>query len=165
MSDNNRSLIAMLVLSAAGLVGIAVNEGYTTKAVPDAVKGVAVPTSGFGTTGGIKMGDSTTPVAALQRMLVDVQSYESFIKKCVKVPLYPYEYDAYVDLAYNIGPSKFCSSMVVKKANALDYTGACDAILNWRKAGEADCSVPGNKVCGGLWARRQNTRKQCLGQV
>jgi len=165
MSDNNRSFIAMLVLSAAGLVGIAVNEGYTTKAVPDAVKGIAVPTNGFGTTGGVRMGDSTTPVAALQRTLADVQTYESFIKKCVKVPLYQHEYDAYVDLAYNIGPSAFCGSTVVKRANALDYTGACDAILNWRKVGTVDCSVPGNKVCGGLWARRQQTRKQCLGEA
>ena len=165
MSDNNRSLIATLVLSAVGLVGIAVNEGYTTKAVPDAVKGRAVPTSGFGTTGGVKMGDSTTPVAALQRTLADVQDYEAFIKKCVKAPLYQHEYDAYVDLAYNIGPSAFCGSTVVKKANALDYTGACDAILNWRKVGNVDCSVPGNKVCGGLWARRLKTNKQCLGEL
>lgn len=164
MSDNNRSLIAALVLSAAGLVGIAVNEGYTSTAVPDPVKGKAVPTSGFGTTGGVKMGDSTTPVAALQRTLADVQTYESFIKKCVKVPLYQHEYDAYVDLAYNIGPGAFCSSTVVKRANALDYAGACDAILNWRRVGTVDCSVPGNRVCGGLWARRQKTRSMCLGE-
>lgn len=165
MSDNNRSLIAALVLSAAGLVGIAVNEGYTTTAVPDAVKGTAVPTSGFGTTGGVKMGDSTTPVAALQRTLADVQTYESFIKRCVKVPLYQYEYDAYVDLAYNIGPGAFCSSTVVKRANALDYSGACNAFLNWRKVGTVDCSVPGNKTCYGLWERRKRMRSQCLGEA
>jgi len=41
MSDNNRSSIAMLVLSAAGLVGIAVNEGYSDRAYPDPVLGNA----------------------------------------------------------------------------------------------------------------------------
>lgn len=165
MSDNNRSLIAMLALSAAGLVGIAVNEGYTSKAVPDVVKGVAVPTIGFGTTGGVKMGDTTTPVAALQRKLTDVQNFEGSIKQCVKVPLHQHEYDAFVDLAYNIGPAAFCGSTVVKKANSGDYSGACDAILKWHFVGSVDCSAPGNKTCPGLWARRQQTRSLCLGNA
>lgn len=176
MSDNNRSLIAMLVLSAAGLVGIAVNEGYTAKAVPDPVKGTAVPTFGFGTTGGVKMGDTTTPVAALQRLQRDVQTFEGAIKKCVTVPLYQYEYNVYVNLAYNIGTGKsgvvdgFCEarrggpSTLVQRLNAKDYSGACEAILQWRKVGDVDCSIPGNKVCGGLWTRRQELRRQCLGE-
>ena len=66
MTTQNRSLIAALMLSAAGLVGIAVDEGYTERAVPDPVKGVAVPTIGFGTTGGVHMGDTTTPVKAFK---------------------------------------------------------------------------------------------------
>ena len=165
MSDNNRSLIAALVLSAAGLVGIAVNEGYSDRAYPDPVLGKRVPTIGFGTTGNVQMGDTTTPVKALQRKLSDVNAFEGAIKQCVKVPLHQYEYDAYVDLAYNIGPSAFCGSTVVRLANALDYTGACDAMLNWRRVGTVDCSSPGNKVCGGLWLRRQKTRSLCLGQL
>lgn len=175
MSENNRALIAALVLSAAGLVGIAVDEGYTAKAVPDPVKGTAVPTNGFGTTGGVKMGDTTTPVAALQRLQRDVQTFEGGIKKCVKVPLYPYEYNAYVNLAYNIGLGKsgvadgFCEarrggpSTLVQRLNAYDYTGACNAILMWHKVGDTDCSAPGNKTCPGLWKRRLELHKQCLG--
>ena len=177
MSTSNRSLIASLVLSAAGLVGIAVNEGYTDKAVPDPVKGTAVPTIGFGTTGGVKMGDTTTPVKALQRKLSDVQKFEGAIKQCVKVPLHQYEYDVYVDLASNTGTGKagvsdgFCElkaggpSTLVKRLNAQDYVGACDAILQWKKSGTVDCSVPGNGVCEGLWKRRQRMRKKCLGEV
>jgi lysozyme len=76
MNPPNRTLITSLVLSAAALVGIAVDEGYTPRAVPDPVKGTAVPTIGFGTTGGVRMGDTTTPVAALQRKLTDIQSFE-----------------------------------------------------------------------------------------
>lgn len=165
MSNSNRSLIASLVLSAAGLVGIAVNEGYTDKAVPDPVLGTKVPTIGFGTTGGVKMGDTTTPVKALKRKLSDIQSFEGALKQCVTAPLHQYEYDAFIDLAYNIGPTAFCSSTLVKKLNAQDYQGACDAILQWRRVGGTDCSLPGNKTCSGLWARRQQTRKKCLGEV
>ena len=177
MTSDNRTLIAVLVLSAAGLVGIAVDEGYTSRAVPDPVKGTAVPTIGFGTTGGVKMGDTTTPVKALQRKLTDVRGFEGALKRCVKVPLHQYEYDAYVNLAYNIGPGKsgvadgFCEakwggpSALVQRLNALDYAGACDAILMWKKAGGVDCSTPGNKQCAGLWARRLKTRSQCLGEV
>lgn len=162
MSDN-RMWLAALVLSAAGLVGIAVDEGYSDKAIPDPVKGKAVPTIGFGTTGGVKMGDTTTPVKALQRKLQDVQGYENALKHCVTVPLYQHEFDAYIDLSYNIGSSAFCGSTLVKRLNAGDYPGACDAILMWRRVGNVDCSAPGNKTCSGLWARRQRLRQQCLG--
>jgi lysozyme len=165
MSTDNRTLIAALVLSAAGLVGIAVDEGYTSRAVPDPVKGTAVPTIGFGTTGGVKMGDTTTPVKALQRKLTDVQQFEGALKQCVKVPLHQHEYDAYINLAYNIGPTAFCNSTIVKRLNALDYPGACNAVLKWKYVGDVDCSVPGNQQCAGLWARRLKTRGQCLGEV
>ena len=176
MADPNRSLIAVLVLSAAGVVGIAVDEGYTSQAVPDPVLGVAVPTIGFGTTGpDVHMGDSTTPPKALGRMLSDIQKFEGAVKRCVTVPLHQYEYDAYINLSYNIGIGKsgvadgFCESKrggpstLVKRLNAYDYKGACDAILMWRKAGDVDCSTPGNKRCPGLWARRQRLHRQCLG--
>lgn len=176
MSDNNRSLIATLVLSGAGLVGIAVSEGYSAKAYPDPVLGAKVPTIGFGTTGGVRMGDITTPVKALERKLSDVQQFESAIKQCVTAPLHQYEYDAYVNLAYNIGSGKsgvadgFCwskrggYSTLVQRLNAQNYAGACDAILMWKKAGDVDCSVPGNKVCWGLWERRLRLHSKCLGQ-
>ena len=176
MNTDNRTFIAILALSAAGFVGLAVDEGYTAKAVPDPVKGTKVPTLGFGSTGGIKMGDTTTPHKAMQRTLTDVQAFEGALKRCVKVPLYQYEYDAYVNLAYNIGAGKsgvadgFCEakrggpSTLVKRLNAYDYKGACDAILDWRFVGDVDCSVPGNKSCSGLWTRRQRLHRQCLGQ-
>ena len=54
-------------------------------------------------------------------------------------------------------------STLVTRLNALDYAGACDAILMWRRVGGVDCSTPGNKVCSGLWARRVRLHQQCLG--
>lgn len=170
-----RVVIAALSLSAAGLVGIALNEGYTDRAIPDPVHGTKVPTIGFGTTEGVRMGDTTTPPRALQRALADVSKFEGALKGCVRVPLHQHEYDAYVDLAYNIGPGKsgvvdgFCwakrggPSNLVSRLNAEDYEGACNAILDWRFAGKQDCCAPGNRTCGGLCARRHKLQAQCLG--
>ena len=161
----SRQLLATLAFSAAGLVGLAVHEGYTDRAIPDPVKGTAVPTIGFGSTQGVKMGDTTTPVAALQRKLSDVQAFEGALKRCVNVPLHQYEYDAYINLSYNIGSAAFCSSTIVKRLNASDYAGACNAILDWKYVGKVDCSASGNRVCPGLWKRRQQLHKQCLGDA
>ena len=149
----DRTKIASLVLSALALVGIATHEGYTpTPVIP--VPG-DVPTIGFGTTEGVKPGDKTDPVRALQRTMRDIEAKESAVKKCVKVPLYQYEYDAYISLAYNIGTGNFCGSTLVKKLNAQDYAGACKEILRWDRAQ--------GKVVKGLTVRRQTEYKQCTG--
>lgn len=155
-----RVAIVSLSLSAAGLVGLVAREGYTDSAVIP-IPG-DVPTIGFGTTGGVKMGDRTTPVAALKRALQDVNKFEGALKRCVKVPLHQREYDVYVDFAYNIGPGAFCSSTLVKKLNVEDYEGACAEITNWRQAAGKDCSIRANR-CYGLWERRLKARTQCEG--
>jgi len=149
----NRNAISALVLSAVALVGLATHEGYSDKSIIP-IKG-DVPTIGFGTTEGVKLGDTTTPIKALQRAMADVQKFEGAVKKCVKVPLYQYEYDAYILLSYNIGTGAFCSSTLVKKLNAQDYAGACKEILRWNRAQ--------GRVVAGLTNRRQKEHTQCLG--
>lgn len=159
---NKRQSIGALALSAVALVGIALNEGYSDKAITP-VPG-DVPTIGFGTTQGVKIGDKITPPKALARALADVQKYEGAVKKCVTVPLTQNEYDAYIDLAYNIGTAAFCGSTAVKRLNAYDYTGACEAILLFKKFQGRDCSLLENKhLCGGIWTRRQAAHQQCTG--
>lgn len=157
-----RTAIVTLSLSAAGLVGIVAQEGYTDHAVIPAPGDV--PTIGFGSTEGVKMGDRTTPPQALARALTDVQRYEGALKRCVTVPLHQHEYDAYVDLAYNIGPAAFCSSTLVRKLNTQDYAGACDEILRWTRFNGRDCRAPENaRICGGLVTRREAGHAKCLG--
>lgn len=151
--SSSRTRVAALLLSAAGLVGLVVHEGYSDRAIIP-IPG-DVPTIGFGTTDGVKMGDTITPPQALQRALTDVSKFEGALKRCVKVPLHQYEYDAMVQLAYNIGGTAFCNSTVVRRVNAGDYAGACDAFLMW------DRSV--GKVVRGLQLRRQAERRLCLG--
>lgn len=154
MANTPRVLIAALALSAAGFVGIAQHEGYTDRAVIP-VPG-DVPTIGFGTTGGVKLGDSTTPPRALARALVDVNKFESGVKQCVHAPMYQYEYDAYVSLAYNIGSANFCGSTLVRKLNAGDYAGACAEISKWTKQGGRELQ--------GLVNRRAEERAKCEGR-
>lgn len=148
-----RTHIAGLVLSASALVGLAVHEGFSDKAYTP-VPG-DVPTIGFGTTEGVKMGDRITAPQALVRALQDAQKFEGALKQCVKVPLHQYEYDAALQLSYNIGSSAFCKSTVVKRFNAGDYEGACDAFLMWDKFQ--------GKPLRGLTLRREQERRLCLG--
>jgi len=148
-----RIAISALALSASALVGIAVHEGYS----PVAYRPVPgdLPTIGFGTTDGVKMGDRTDPVQALTRKLADVQRFEGALRQCVRVPLHQHEYDAFLSLAYNIGPGAFCSSTLVRRLNAGDYAGACAEILRWDR-------FQGQPLRG-LTLRRQAEHRQCLG--
>lgn len=155
-----RLLPTVLSLSAVGLVGIALSEGFSQTAYPDPVKGVQVPTVCYGETSGVKMGDTYSPQECLKRLNTSIKRYESEIKSCVKVPLYQAEYDAYTDLAYNIGGDKFCQSSIVARLNKGDYYGACAGILLFYRAGKEDCRT--SKKCGGLWKRRQELLLQCL---
>jgi lysozyme len=148
----DRIRLTALGLSAAALVGIATFEGYSPTTYLDIV---GIPTIGFGTTQGVKPGQKTDPVSALQRKLSDVQKFEGAIKQCVTVPLHQYEYDAYLSLAYNIGSGAFCSSTLVKKLNKQDYEGACREILRWNRAG--------GKVVRGLSVRREKEYRTCIG--
>jgi len=162
--NNPRTAIAALAFSAASLIGLAISEGYTDQAIIP-TKG-DVPTLGFGTTtrpdgSAVRMGDRTNPVDALQRKARDISKFEGALKTCVKVPLHQAEYDVYVDHAYNIGSGAFCTSSIVRRLNAQDYAGACDAILMWRRVDQQDCSVPGNRVCWGLWERRLASHAKC----
>ena len=149
-----RQDIAAISLSAAALVAIVLHEGYRSDAyIPVAGD---IPTIGFGTTSGVKLGDRTTPEKALQVAMKDVQSYEGAVKSCVTVPLSQNEYDAFISLSYNIGANAFCKSTLVKKLNAGDYVGACNQILRWDKFK--------GQTLGGLTKRRQEEYKKCIGQ-
>lgn len=148
-----RVAISALVLSASTLVGIALNEGYTDNAVIP-VKG-DVPTVGFGTTQGVRMGDKTTPPRALVRLLSDADEYSRAVKRCAPVPMYQHEFDSTVSFVYNVGPTAFCNSTMAKKFRSGDYTGACNELPKW-------VYVKGRRVQG-LVNRREAERKLCLG--
>jgi len=158
-----RTTIAALSLSASGLIALVMSEGYSDKAIIP-VPG-DVPTIGFGSTRNVRMGETTNPIAALARAGREInQDYEAVLKRCVTAPLYQHEYDVYVDMAYNVGAHKFCSSTIVRRVNSGDYEGACEAILMWKKYKGLDCSLAVNsRICGGIWTRRLKAKAECLG--
>ena len=149
----DRKHVATISLSATALVALLLHEGYREHAyIP--VPG-DVPTIGFGSTTGVKLGDRTSAEKALQLALRDVQGFEGAIKECVTVPLHQHEYDAYISLSYNIGSNAFCRSTLVRRLNEGDYTGACNQILRWDQFK--------GKPLAGLTKRRQEEHKKCLG--
>ena len=154
MDNKIRIGIGALAVSATALVSIALNEGYRGEAYKDAV---GVPTVGYGETKGVTMKSRTTPDRALVQLLSSANSHADDIRQCIKVPLYQHEFDAYVSLAYNIGAKNFCGSTLVKKLNAGDYTGACEQIRRWDRAG--------GKVLAGLTKRREQEYRMCMGDV
>ena len=172
MANNvQRTGIAALVLSAAGLVHIATREGYVAVAMVP-VPG-DVPTIGFGTTQGVKLGDKITPPKALERSLSDIAKYEGAVKQCVTAPLYQREYDAYISLAYNIGPVRFCASTIPAKLAAGQYQAACETILDFDGFRDRTKPMVKNPKTGrmefplirlrGLTTRRQSEYRMCLG--
>jgi lysozyme len=150
----NRVHVGALVLSASTLVGIALHERY----VPQAMIPVPgdVPTIGFGTTEDVKLGDRITVERALVRLLSDASKFEAAVKRCAPVPMYQYEFDAYVSLTYNIGETAFCNSTLAKQLKAGNYEAACKEILKWDNFK--------GKPLRGLTIRRQKEYQQCLGQ-
>jgi len=148
-----RTKIGALILSAAVLIGIANHEKFSEVAyIP--VPG-DVPTIGFGTTTGVKLGDKITVERALIRLEEDANRFAAAIKRCAPVPMYQYEFDAYVSLTYNIGEGAFCRSTLVKKLLVGDYAGACKEILRWDKFK--------GRTLRGLTNRRLHEYNQCMG--
>lgn len=154
MKVATRVAVGLLSLTAAGLVSIANLEGFRSEAyIP--VPG-DVPTIGFGSTEGVQMGDTITVAEGLNRLQKDVREAEDAVRRCVKVPLYPHEYSAYVSLAYNIGGKAFCDSTLVRKLNSGDYSGACEEIKRWTYAGGRELQ--------GLKNRRAVEYAKCIGR-
>lgn len=149
-----RAAVSSLVVGAALLVGITKQEGFPLEAIIP-VPG-DVPTIGPGRTEGVKMGDKTEPVRELVYLLNNLEGkYAAGVRRCVTVPLYQHEFDAYVSLTYNIGVSAFCGSTLVRKLNTGDYAGACREVLRWDKFR--------GKPLRGLTLRREAEYRQCMG--
>ena len=135
-------------------------EGFRSKAYPDAV---GVWTIGYGTTASAGAGISPKPGMEITQddaeryLQIAVQKFAAKVEDAIKVSVNENQFGALVSLAYNIGPSAFAKSTVVKRLNAGDYQGAADAIMMWDKAG--------GKVLKGLQRRRKAERQLFLTPV
>jgi lysozyme len=160
-----RTAVAILTLSAAGFVGIAMNEGYSDKAIIP-VPG-DVPTIGLGSTKRddgtpVQMTDRITPQKAIRRSVKDIGKDEKVLRNCFgDAELYQHEWDAFVDLSYNVGAWGVCRSSIIPKVKSGRYEAACNTILDFKKAAGRDCSIRLNG-CYGVWTRRLEMNKLCL---
>ena len=160
-----RVAFAALTLSAAGFAGLVLEESYTDRAVVP-TKGDR-PTVGFGSTfrddgTPVQMGDTITPARAVARSVAHVAKDESGLKRCVTGALSQAEYDILLKFAYQYGVRATCASSIVRNINAGNYAQACDGYTLYRYSAGYDCSIPGNRVCGGVWTRNLERREQCL---
>lgn len=184
-----RQAVAVLSLSAVGLIGLVAHEGYTDKAIIPA-QGDR-PTVGFGSTvhedgSPVKPGDTTTPVRALIKAQAHISKEEAAFRSSLPgVALHQGEYDLYLDWVYQYGMGAWRTSPMRRELLAGNYKPACDALLDYRKLTstrqegpgwtvnrrdaqgkptrwEFDCSTPGNKVCRGVWTRQLERHQKCL---
>lgn len=72
---------------------------------------------------------------------------------CINHPMTDAQKAAFLSFAFNVGKSKFCSSTLVRKANAGDMRGACAELSRWTMAG--------GKELPGLVKRRAAERELC----
>ena len=162
-----RIAVAFITLSAVGFSATVSHEGFTPVAVIP-VKGDP-PTYGLGSTtkedgSPVALGDKIDTQGAIRLAVRDMARKEATLRNCFEgAELTQYEWDAYVDLAYNVGSGAVCRSSIPDKAKRGDYEAACRTILDFKRVHGVDCSLAENRrYCGGVWARRQATARLCM---
>jgi lysozyme len=139
------------VLSAAGLIAVAIFEGYRAMPYLDSV---GIPTDGFGNTHQVVLGKKVTVEQALQQLEKNTLTAQEAVNRCVTTYISQQTFDAFVSFTYNVGGNAFCKSTMVRKFNAGDKHAACNELQRWTYAG--------GKKRPGLVARRERERKMCL---
>ena len=151
---NNLLQWVVLILLATGMV--LMNLGYNGTKILKFFEGckltayqdsVGVWTIGYGHTKGVYDGMTITQEEAEQMLLTELEEYEGYVEKYVTVPLTQNQFDALVVWVYNLGPTNFRNSTLLKELNSGNYTAAGKEITRWNKAG--------GKVLAGLVKRRE----------
>lgn len=119
-----------------------------------------VPTVGYGHTGpDVKLNMKITEKEAEEYLLQDVQSSEQCVSSFVKAKINQNEYDALVSFTFNVGPTAFVNSTLLKLLNAgSDKKVIASEFSRWVK-GEANKEIPG------LVRRREQERKLFLEKI
>lgn len=113
-------------------------------------------TNGIGHTQNVNPDTRVTDAQIARNLLQDIRIAESHVQRCIRTPLTPGQYDAFVSFAFNVGGGAFCRSTLVKKAQAGDIIGSCKELERWVNAD--------NKPVSGLIKRRRAEAEHCLGQ-
>jgi GH24 family phage-related lysozyme (muramidase) len=165
-----RVAVALLSLSAAGLVAWQSNEGFSP--VPYIPTQGDVPTIGHGSThyeDGTPVTLKDKPItreraAVLARNLSTVDE-KRFAATLPGVSLHQEEFDLYLDFVGQYGIGNWAASSMRRNLVAGDYRAACDALLRYRFQAGRDCRLPQNwgpNGCKGVWTRQEKRHAQCL---
>ena len=130
--------------SEAGIALIKSFEGCRTVAYQDAV---GVWTIGYGHTIDVKEGMTITQHQCDVMLEVDIETYENYVKKQVKVSLTQNQFDALVSWVYNLGPTNLRNSTLLKVLNAGKYDEVPYQMKRWIHAD--------GKILKGLVLRRE----------
>lgn len=166
MSIKQRIAIGAMSLSMAGFLSLTARESYVAEAMIPTKNDR--PTIGFGSTfhengAPVKLGDKTTPVRALIKAQAHITKEEERFRTSIPgVYLYQAEYDLYMDWVYQFGTGAWGASSMRTNLLAGNYPQACASLLRYKFSGGYDCSIPGNKVCGGVWTEQQKRYKTCM---
>lgn len=133
-----------IIISTEGLSLIKLFEGCKLEAYKCAA---GVWTIGYGSTKGVKEGDTITQEEAEQLLLKDVAVYEKAVSKAVNVLLEQNQYDSIVSWTFNLGGANLNSSTLLKRVNAQDWEDVPHQMRRWNKAN--------GKVLEGLVRRRE----------
>lgn len=150
------------------------NEGLSLTAYKDSA---GVPTICYGETKGVNMGQKATLSQCKQQL---IQSAGEHARALDGLPesISDVSLLGALDLAYNIGVVGFDGSTSKRRLKSLDYAAAGKAVLDWRYISKYQQNSPGagwvrkggnrwifdcsqyingqrNRVCWGLWERRQ----------
>lgn len=149
------ALASATVLGAGIMAVIQNNEGLSLIAYKDSA---GVATICYGETKGVVMGQKRT-LASCNEQLIQSAGEHAKALDGLPMSLTDVQILGAIDMTYNIGVSGFKNSTTKRKLIAGDNAGAAKAVLSWRyitiKGKKYDCSAKGNKVCWGLWERRQ----------
>lgn len=161
------------VLFAAVVAVVGVNEGRSLVAYKDPA---GILTICDGETLGVKAGEKRTEAQCDETLRKGIARHATALAGLPE-DLPDAVLVGSLDLVYNIGTYGFSSSRVKKALAGRDYKAAGDAVLAWRYISQAKAPAPAlgwtydgkrwrfdcsqsfngkrNKVCWGLWERRQ----------
>ena len=129
--------------SEVGIELIKEFEGCKQVAYQDSV---GVWTIGYGHTKDVYEGQLAIKKTIERWLQEDLEEFESYVSKLVKVELNQNQFDALVAWTYNLGPTNLKESTMLRKLNYGDYESVPDEMRRWNKAG--------GEVLNGLVRRR-----------
>lgn len=150
------------------------NEGLSLTAYKDSA---GIPTICYGETKGVKMGQRAT-LSDCQKQLIQSAGEHAKALDGLPMQLSDVALLGALDFTYNVGVAGFSGSKVKADLKRLDYAAAARSVLEWRYISKYQKKSPGtgwvyrgsnrwtfdcsqyingqrNKVCWGLWERRQ----------